>query len=307
MNRAAAAFAAITIIAAPLARAATCPDGTIAMYVSGRGELCPDASGRYTVPVGGAAPAVAPMQERTPVAGATFDLSGNGGAPKPPAPPAAALPSGGAVQSGNVRLLQACRNLYCNVQEGYQPGLTTVEVLGHAPQYAGRSLDLTVGDMGTQRQVERRKVGVMVNGDYTTSIAAYKLLPGQYVFVFRPIGANDTLGLGAFAVGEGGNVSTPAVKPQPSRAGGRSSSAGVVGTWQGVGGTMGKIELHPDGTYTSNRAPAGRYQVSGNQVTFTGNLAAWNGGHATLKRPDLMEFYWKSPSGGINYFAFAKY
>jgi hypothetical protein len=47
--------------------------------------------------------------------------------------------------------------------------------------------------------------------------------------------------------------------------------------------------------------------VSGNQVSFTGNLAAWNGGRATLTKPDLMEFYWKNASGATNYFAFGKY
>jgi hypothetical protein len=262
---------------APGAFAASCPDGSIAMYVSGQGEFCPDASGRYTVPV--SRPHAVP-------------------APARPVPsPSDGATSSGAMQSGNVRLLQACRGLDCHVQEGWQPGLTTVEVRGQAPQYEGRSLDFVVGDVATRREVIRRKVGVLVGGEFTTSIAAYRLPAGQYVFGFRPVGGGETVGVGQFAVGQPATA-----KPQPAHA-----SAGVVGTWQGVGGTMGKIELHADGTYTSNGTPAGRYQVAGNQVTFTGNLAAWNGGHATLKRPDLMEFYWKNPSGGINYFAFGKY
>jgi hypothetical protein len=206
------------------------------------------------------------------------------------------------MQSANVRVLQSCVNVTCRVQEGYQRGLTTVEVQGQAPQYEGRSLEFLVAT-SDNREVIRRKVGVMIGGGFTTSIAAYNLPPGQYVFGFRPVGGNQAIAGGMFEVGAA-RPSQPA--RQPARAAGTVVGT-VVGTWHGVGGTMGKLELRPDGTYTSNGAPAGRYHVSGNVVTFTGNLAAWNGGRATLTKPDLLEFHWRNPSGGINYFAFGKY
>lgn len=183
--------AAAAALLVPAARAATCPDGSMSIFISGMGEFCPDASGHYTVPK--SAPRGAP--EATPAAAK--------------APPSS---SGRALQSGNVRLLQACRDLDCRLQEGWQPGMTTVEVHGRARQYAGRSLEIVVRHVASHREVLRRRVGVLIGGDFSTSIAAYDLPAGEYAFGFRPITGNETVGTGAFAVDP-----HPAARPPAKR------------------------------------------------------------------------------------------
>jgi hypothetical protein len=208
------------------------------------------------------------------------------------------------MQGGLQVAIDSCTSVRCEVQEGWQPGLTTVELSGTAPALAGRSLHFAMIVVGREDPIEDHKVGVLVNGHFTTSIAAYKLQAGQYAFgLFDMANRDRPLAYGTFSVRR---ANTGAERPAERRPSEPSRNAGVVGTWHGVGGTMGKIELLPNGTYTSNGEVAGRYEVRGNEVVFTGNLAAWNGGRATLKN-DVMEFYWKNPSGATNYFAFGKY
>ncbi len=74
----------------------------------------------------------------------------------------------------------------------------------------------------------------------------------------------------------------------------------LVGVWHGVAQTVGTLELKADGTYIYNGNPGGKWKVTHDGADFFGNLAAWGGGHATLKNGNL-EFTW-----GQNWFSFAK-
>ena len=79
--------------------------------------------------------------------------------------------------------------------------------------------------------------------------------------------------------------------------------ADFIGVWQGV--TMvGQIVIKANGVYTFS-GKQGTYTIAGNDIVFTGPLKAWNNGRATMNKGNL-EFYWKNPSGAINYFAFVK-
>lgn len=78
-----------------------------------------------------------------------------------------------------------------------------------------------------------------------------------------------------------------------------------MGTWHGVASTVGTIVCKADGTYAYNGTPGGRYQITKTGIDFSGSLAAWGGGHATLQGGNL-EFSWVNPGGGANWFAFAK-
>ena len=83
--------------------------------------------------------------------------------------------------------------------------------------------------------------------------------------------------------------------------------ASLLGIWYGAGDAKGTIELRPDGTYTWSGKPAGQYQVSGDDIVFTGSLAAWDQGRAKLNaRRDVFEFYWTTSAGAKLWFAFTR-
>lgn len=84
--------------------------------------------------------------------------------------------------------------------------------------------------------------------------------------------------------------------------------AGIAGTWHGSGGTMGLLELKPNGTYTSPNGGKGRWKATSDGVRFTGALKAWNGGEAkfTSENKDTLEFHWQDEKGNKHYFAFSK-
>ncbi len=87
----------------------------------------------------------------------------------------------------------------------------------------------------------------------------------------------------------------------------RQDPASLLGIWYGAGDAKGTIELLPDGTYTWSGKPAGQYQVSGDNIVFTGSLAAWDQGRAKLNaRRDFFEFYWTTPAGAKLWFAFTR-
>lgn len=72
----------------------------------------------------------------------------------------------------------------------------------------------------------------------------------------------------------------------------------------GINRTAGLVKIAPDGTYDFNGG-AGRWKASGNQIVFTGPLAAWDNGRAALK-DGVIEFYWTNPQGWKQWFTFAK-
>lgn len=81
-------------------------------------------------------------------------------------------------------------------------------------------------------------------------------------------------------------------------------SSALIGLWHGSN-VAAQIEIRPDGTYRTADGAEGTYTVAADQITFAGPLAAWNGGHATLKGGNL-EFYWQTPDGAHQYFAFVR-
>jgi hypothetical protein len=99
--------------------------------------------------------------------------------------------------------------------------------------------------------------------------------------------------------------SPDASQDQASR--GAPPPASLLGIWYGAGDAKGTIELRPDGTYAWSGKPAGNYQVSGDNIVFTGSLAAWDQGRAKLNaRRDAFEFYWTTPAGAKLWFAFIR-
>ncbi|HZU24414.1 MAG TPA: hypothetical protein VFA04_02775, partial [Bryobacteraceae bacterium] len=145
-----------------------------------------------------------------------------------------------------------------------------------------------------------RKVGVMADGGFTTSIPAYSLTDGTYVFGFAPVAPpNKVFAAGTFTIGPLGETAQPAVQ---------HASASLAGHWLGIAGTIADVTINADGTYVSRGAPPATWRQEGNTVIFTGPLAAWNNGRGKL-RPDgkVIEFYWTNASGAKQYFVLAKY
>jgi hypothetical protein len=187
-----------------------------------------------------------------------------------------------------------CKALTCAAAEGWQPGLTTIEVEGHFPQYAGRGLSYKVIRKDASKLALERKAPVMSNGKMTISIPAYNLENGDYVFALTPVDQpGHVLAGGVF------RKVTPESKA-PESAGGTS----FVGEWRGMNGTAGAVVIQPGGAYTFNGA-RGAWRSSGNGIVFTGPLAAWDGGRAHL-RAGVIEFAWTTPAGAHQWFTFGR-
>jgi hypothetical protein len=187
-----------------------------------------------------------------------------------------------------------CKAASCSVGEGYQPGLSTVEVRGNLPAYAGYSVRLFVfRRTGSSLSViSQTTLGIFSDGGFTASIPAYNYNDGVYVFALMPKNADTVLAGGMFSKG------TPAA-PQQS-----TTSSSASGDWIGIAGTYGRVRILPNGTYYFNEL-RGRYEQSGNQIVFSGPLAVWNNGRATMHN-GLIEFYWTTAQGAKQYFVFEK-
>ncbi|MBI5189668.1 MAG: hypothetical protein HZA22_03185 [Nitrospirae bacterium] len=200
--------------------------------------------------------------------------------------------------------LEFSQSIRCVVLEGMQDGLTVVDVAGVFPKYAGYAVTLHLLRFDGKKvaaEVSARKVGVMSNGKLSASIPAHTLEAGSYAFTFTPAIAGykeNILAQGRFTVVREDEAASE--KP----AGGIDPSS-VVGTWYGTASTVGTIEMKADGTYNYGGQPGGKYKVAGDGIVFTGSLAAWNNGHATLKDGNL-EFYWTNEQGWKQWFSFAK-
>lgn len=99
----------------------------------------------------------------------------------------------------------------------------------------------------------------------------------------------------------------------PGKGGGNKKHVSqFVGTWHGSN-ILATIEIKADGTYTSGQS-RGTWTARGDEITFTGNLKAWNGGRAKIERVDgygrpvspYLDFRWTTPEGAINDFMFVK-
>lgn len=208
--------------------------------------------------------------------------------------------------------LLGSRNVQCETREGIMPGLTTVEISGDFPARAGEGLLLTVIDLQSKKITESRKVGIETSGRLQTDIAIYKYAAAPYGFVITP--ANDPktiLASGKFSIGnvvenkkDRGTSKAAPERSTGSRAATPSASS-VAGTWYGTASTVGTIVLKADGTYEYGGGNGGRYALESGGIKFTGRLAAWNDGHATLKNGNL-EFTWTTVEGWHQWFSFAR-
>lgn len=258
-----------TVVADNVSR---CPDGSIPLYQSG------------------SPPGPAPLPESRST-------------PRPaPAPAPSSRPSPFVAVAGDAarRIGLKCRDLHCETREGAQAGLTTLEISGTQPDYAGSSLVMVVGDLRTQQELERRKVGVFADGHYTASMALFRLPASEYAVAFLPPDAGDHfLGMAHFTL----DGQTPAPRPEPKP---DAHSHAALGTWHGTN-VASSFTLRADGSYDSPNGASGRWRADGSNVMFTsGPLTAWNGGRATISDKGALEFYWTTAEGYKQYFAFVK-
>lgn len=199
----------------------------------------------------------------------------------------------------------------CSVEvaPGVMQGQVWLRFNGVAPGVAGRSVAARVYSVPDDRAVIERSLFTGGRGDLATQLADGQLLaPGRYRYEI------EGFGTGTFEVT---SREAPAARSQPkagSKAPGSTTPAapaaptaarGLAGTWYGISGTAGSIELRADGSYLHNGRSGGAWRAEGNQVRFTGSLAAWNGGRASL-RDGVLEFSWTSPEGFKNWFVFQR-
>lgn len=187
-----------------------------------------------------------------------------------------------------------------------QAGLTTVEVEGVLPQLAGTGVRVVVATRDTTQLVFDRKVGIMSSGKITVTLPVYSWQDGDYILLIaRPNDMKTPLAGGVFKkrTGSGGAAGVRS-EPEVQRQSGPASSPTWVGEWRGINRTAGLVKIAADGTYDFNGG-AGRWKAAGHQIVFTGPLAAWDNGKATLK-DGVIEFYWTNAQGWKQWFTFAK-
>lgn len=131
---------------------------------------------------------------------------------------------------------------------------------------------------------------------------AYEVESGQYALSFRGAdGRVSTITLRPtgrrFEDPEGGGTSKPAAVS--------ASAKSLAGRWIDPKNSQ-TLDLRADGSYRIGAGGSGRFTVEGDRLVFTGALAAWDEGRATLTQPDVIEFYWTAASGAKNYFAFLR-
>jgi len=181
-----------------------------------------------------------------------------------------------------------------SVTPGFMAGQVTLDFRGRAPARAATRTNVRVYDRsGTV--VTATTAGFLASGDVSVLLAnGQRLAPGAYRYEIEGVAQ------GNFEVLTGAANSRPVANPiSPALA------ASLVGTWYGIAGTPGSIELRGDGSYKFNGKPGGRYRRSADQIVFVGALASWNKGRAQLKG-DVLEFKWKNAEGFNNWFVFQK-
>jgi len=194
-----------------------------------------------------------------------------------------------------------CKGVACELREGYQPGLTTIELRG-----AYRGVDVVrmkVVRRDPKEMVSDRRIAVTPSGTVNMSVPAYRLADGEYVIQLVTVDVPRVLAVGTFRKTTGGALPGPA--PAELAAETASTSKILVGKWQGTKRTAGFLVISGDGKYTINGG-SGEYHVLGTQITFTGPLSIWNGGHAKLRKDGTLEFAWTNPRGMKRSFAFSR-
>ena len=181
-----------------------------------------------------------------------------------------------------------------SVTPGVMAGQVTLDFRGRAPARAATRTNVRVYDRsGTV--VTASTVGFLASGDISVLLAnGQSLAPGAYRYLIEGVAQ------GNFEVLTGATASRPAAKPIIP-----AVAAALVGTWYGIAGTPGSIELRGDGSYKFNGKTGGRYRRIADEVVFDGALAAWNKGRAQLK-DGVLEFKWKNADGFDNWFVFQR-
>ncbi len=200
-----------------------------------------------------------------------------------------------------------CQAVQCEVSQGVMSGMPQLNFKTQGLQaLAGTTVRLRLEGAGAA-DFQPRTLLVSGNGQLVGSLAAYRLNPGSYRFVIE---SDRAVASGEFEVTSRQRTAAAASAGRAASAGTASparaqpaSSSALVGSWYGIASTAGMIELRADGSYLHNGRPGGRWQTVPGGVQFTGRLAAWNGGRATLK-DDVLEFAWTNAEGWKNWFVF---
>lgn len=187
------------------------------------------------------------------------------------------LLTGGSAYAGLDQSLRVhvvrCENVRCETAEGLQGGLTVVNLQGSFPRIAGRALRVVVVGAADRRVVHEQKAGVMSNGSFESSIAAFRLPAGRYLFGLMT-GPKQMIARGEI------EVSRQAAN-DPTRT--DAHIAGLPGTYRGINGTAGVLELHADGSYSYQGQPMGNWRQAGSDVVFNGQPFAFAGNRAALQ------------------------
>lgn len=197
-----------------------------------------------------------------------------------------------------------CEGVRCTTAEGIMPRrLTTVEITG-AGAAPGAGLQLQVSNSRSRDVVLERGFGAFAAGNFTASIPAYRFEDGQYRFVVSTSNGS-IVGSGSFSIAAASAMSAgkPATKPPE-----KSPRSSLLGNWYGINGTVATVELRGNGSYLWAGSNAGTWRREGNEIVFTGTLAAWNSGRGKLNQTaDVLEFYWTNREGAKQYFVLQKY
>lgn len=197
-----------------------------------------------------------------------------------------------------------CETIRCTTAEGIMPRrLTTVEITG-AGAAPGAALQLQVSNSRSRAVVLERGFGAFAAGNFTTSIPAYRFEDGQYRFVVSAENGS-IVGSGSFSITAPGTAvaGKPAAKPPE-----KSPQASLLGNWYGINGTVATVELRGNGSYLWAGSNGGTWRREGNEIVFTGPLAAWNSGRGKLNQTaNVLEFYWTNREGAKQYFVLQKY
>lgn len=230
----------------------------------------------------------------------------------------------------------ACPGIQCVTRQNAQRTVTTLELAAMFRGYRGHDMVLRVDDALSRRTMIREGSPTLEDGRYAIGIAADRLPPGRYDFVIVPEELRGlVLAAGRFTIQRGSAMTlrqpspsptaarpiaappiaarptvapptvAPPTAPPPTNASQIAAMQALVGTWRGIDGVAGVLNLRADGTYVYNDRASGHYKFYGSEIVFDGALAAWNGGRATL-RDAYLDFYWTSLDGAPQWYSFAK-
>ena len=183
------------------------------------------------------------------------------------------------------------------VTPGMMAGQVTLDFRGRVPALPGSAVSVRLLDAAGAVLSERSSF-TGADGSVSILVANGQTLPpGRYRYQIQGIAQ------GQFEVLTAAPPAPPAASPAPPAT---SAAAGsLAGTWYGIAGTPGSIELSADGSYRFNGRAGGRFQAVPGGLVFDGALAAWNNGRATLK-DGVIEFHWKSAEGFNQWFVYSR-